>query len=89
MVIKEHMLLNIYSLQNDVIRKDAKSVSVKTPKGEITVLENHEALITPIETGDIRLVDKAGNTESVPAHGGFIEVRPNSAVGGEVNILVK
>ena len=83
------MLLNIYSLQKSPVRKDAKSVSVKTLSGEITVLPNHEALITPIVEGVIRVIDTAGTEDSIQSHGGFIEVRPYPEKGGEVNILVK
>ena len=83
------MLLNIYSLQKTVVRKDAKSVSVKTPIGEITVLANHEAFITPIVEDVIRVVDASGTEDTIQSHGGFIEVRPHHETGGEVNILVK
>ncbi len=82
------MLLNIYSLQKDVIHKDAKSVSVQTPNGEITVLENHEPLITPLVAGNIHVVDASGAEESFSNQKGFIEVRPYPEKGGEVNILI-
>ena len=82
------MLLNIYSLQNPVIRKDAKSVSVQTPNGEITILGNHEPLITPLIAGDVRIVEASGTEEKIESKGGFIEVRPNPEQGGEVNILI-
>ena len=83
------MLLNIYSLQKDGIRRDAKSVSVQTPNGEITILENHEPLITPLTAHAIRVVDASGTEEHFEYAGGFIEVRPFPEKGGEVNILAK
>jgi F0F1-type ATP synthase epsilon subunit len=82
------MLLNIYSLKNEVIQKEAKSVSVQTPNGEITVLENHEPLITPLVKGVVRIVEASGKTETVEGGNGFIEVRPFPEKGGEVNILI-
>jgi F-type H+-transporting ATPase subunit epsilon len=82
------MLLNIYSLQKSVVQKNAKSVSVQTPNGEITVLENHEPLITPLVKGNIRILETSGVEETIAGNGGFIEVRPHPNEGGEVNILI-
>jgi len=83
------MLLNIYSLNDAVIEKQARSVSVQTINGEITVLENHEPLITPLVAGPIRVIDQNGTEESIASDGGFIEVRPLREKNGEVNILIK
>jgi len=57
---------------------------MKTPLGEITVLDNHIPLITRIEKGRVRIVEKDGKEDTLEAEGGFIEVKP----GSEVNILL-
>lgn len=77
------MKLHIYSLRSSVIEKAATSVSVQTPLGEITVLDNHIPFITPIEKGKVRIVEKNGKEDTFKVEGGFIEVRP----GSEVNLL--
>lgn len=78
------MQLNIFTLHKPVIRKEAVSVNMKTPLGEITVLDNHIPLVTPIEKGKVRIIEKGGKENLLEAEGGFIEVRP----GSEVNILL-
>lgn len=82
------MLLNIYSLRRPMFRREATSVNLKTVSGEITILENHRPLIAPLAARAIRIIDKQGKEHTIEAAGGFVEVRPSPASGGEVNILV-
>lgn len=78
------MLLRIYSLRRPVLRREAKSVNLKTVSGEITILDNHRALITFLKKGPIRILDEKEKEEKIESEGGFLEVRPK----GEVNILL-
>ncbi len=78
------MKLRIFSLRQSTIEKTATSVSVKTPLGEITVLDNHIPLVTPIEKGKVRVVGEEGKEDVLEVEGGFVEVRP----GSEINILI-
>ncbi len=78
------MFLHVYSLQKPVFEKPITSVSLKTSQGEITILDNHRPLITLIEPGLIRIVEKDGKENRIEAQTGFVEVRPK----GEVNILL-
>jgi len=78
------MLLNIYSLQKPVLRKEVTAITMKTTNGEITILDNHRPLITPLAEGLIRIKTSEG-TEEIENSGGFVEVRPK----GQVNILVE
>lgn len=85
------MKLRILSLRQAPIEKTVSSVSAPTPLGEITVLDNHIPLVTPLEKGNIRIREQSGKEESIEAKGGFIEVRPARPGGGpgsEVNILL-
>ena len=88
MGIYSNMLLHIYSLRHPVLRKDATSVNLKTAMGELTILENHRALMTLVQQGPIRITDAAGTEETVDAQSGFLEVRPSPETRGEVNILL-
>lgn len=81
------MLLNIYSLRRPVLRRSVKSVNVKTVAGEITILDNHRPLIAPLAAREIRIVDAKEKEERIESAGGFVEVRPSPASGGEVNML--
>lgn len=81
------MFLHIYSLAKPKFYREAESVTVKTPTGEITVLNNHRPLVTPLLKGPIVVRDTKGETVTIDAEGGVLEVRPSSGVGGEVNIL--
>ena len=78
------MLLHIYSLRKPVFQKEVVSVNLKTSDGEITILDNHRPLITPLEKGPIRIIDLKGSEELFEATQGFVEVRPK----GEVSILI-
>lgn len=81
------MYLHIYSLQRPKFYREVQAVTVKTPLGEITVLDNHRPLVTPLVKGPIVVRDAKGETVTIDAEGGVLEVRPGPPVGGEVNIL--
>ena len=66
------------------MRREVKSVNLKTASGEITVLDNHRPLIAFLGSGPIRIVDEKDKEETLEARSGFLEVRPK----GEVNILL-
>jgi len=53
--------------------------------GEITVLDNHEALISILSAGVIRIVDKDKKEQFFPINSGFLEVKP----GNEVRCIVE
>ena len=79
------MIVHLYSLRSTVNRTDAVSVNVKTPQGEITILDHHRPLITFVEPGAVRIVGRNGEQTAVEApRGGFVEVRPDN----EVNVLL-
>ena len=79
------MKLGVYSLKKVLFQGDAKSVNCNTRSGEITILDNHEPLISILEKGTIAIVDKEGKDFFIPVHSGFLEVDS----GSQAKILVE
>ena len=76
------MQVEIYSLQRILFEGDAKSVNCKTAKGELTILEDHEPLISMLQEGPIRVATNSNEhkEEIFSAKGGFLEVTPRHTV---------
>lgn len=79
------MKLGVYSLQKVLFQGDAVSVNCNTRMGEVTILDNHEALISIVEKGTVKIIDKDKKEWYIPVSSGFLEV--NS--GSQVKILVE
>jgi ATP synthase F1 epsilon subunit len=74
------MELSIYSLKNVLFQGSAQLLNCKTTTGEITVLDNHEPLITVLTSGVIRILDENKEEKFFEVKSGFMEVKPNSQV---------
>ena len=81
------MKLSIYSLKKILFQGEAELLNCKTVTGEITVLENHEPLITVLTAGTIKVVRRptsggfgAENAEYFEVASGFLEVKEGSEV---------
>jgi len=81
------MELSIYSLKNVLFQGKAQLLNCKTTTGEITVLDNHEPLITVLTAGVIRIIEENPSINSGQAKerffevkSGFMEVKPGSEV---------
>jgi len=72
------MKLSVYSLKNILFQGEASLLNCKTVMGEITVLDNHETLITVLSSGVIRIVDNQKKEHFFPVKSGFLEVKPNN-----------
>ena len=72
------MKLSVYSLKNVLFQGEAVSLNCKTISGEITVLDNHETLITVLSAGVIKVVDENKKEHFFPINSGFLEVKPNN-----------
>lgn len=79
------MKLSIYSLKNIIFQGNASLLNCQTIMGEITVLDNHEALISVLAAGIIKIVDESKKEQFFPIKSGFLEVKP----GGEVRCIVE
>jgi F0F1-type ATP synthase epsilon subunit len=74
------MKISVYSLKQILFQGDAVSLSCKTPLGEITILDNHETLITGLSAGQIKIIDKNHKENYFEIKSGFLEVKPNNEV---------
>ena len=63
-----------------VLKESIRQVTVPTRAGEITVLPNHEPLISVLKPGVIELRKENGEAEIMSVSGGFIEVLKNKVV---------
>ena len=54
------MKLSVYSLKKILFQGEARLLNCKTVMGEITVLDNHETLITSLSEGVMKVVEAAG-----------------------------
>lgn len=79
------MKLSIYSLKNVLFQGNASSLNCQTVMGEITVLDNHETLITVLASGIIKIIDENKKEQFFPIKSGFLEVKP----GNEVRCIIE
>ena len=79
------MKLSVYSLKNILFQGEAQLLNCKTVTGEITILDNHETLITVLSAGIIKIVDEDKKENFFPITSGFLEVKP----GNEVRCIVE
>ena len=74
------MKLSVYSLKNILFQGEASSLNCKTVMGEITVLDNHETLITVLSAGVMKVTDENKKEHFFEINSGFLEVKPNNEV---------
>lgn len=73
------MKLSVYSVEKTLFEGDVEKVIVKTPQGEIAVLENHLPIITTVR-GAIKAVTSGGQEHTITVQNGVLEVRPEREV---------
>jgi F0F1-type ATP synthase epsilon subunit len=74
------MKLSVYSLKNILFQGEAKLLNCQTVTGEITILDNHETLITVLSAGVIKVIDANNNEQFFEISSGFLEVKSNNEV---------
>ena len=74
------MKLSIYSLKNILFQGLATSLNCQTAAGEITILDNHEAMIGVLVAGAVRIGTKGKDDQYFPIKSGFFEIKPNNEV---------
>ncbi|WP_027338776.1 F0F1 ATP synthase subunit epsilon [Halonatronum saccharophilum] len=76
------MKVNVITPEKVVYDKEASMIVVRTIDGNRGIMPNHQALVTGVDIGELKIKD--GEEESILALSkGYMEVRPQ-----EVNILV-
>ena len=71
------MRLSIYSLKKVLFDGEAESITCMTKSGEITVLADHEPLITELEGGTIKVVERDTKEHYFPIKSGVLETKRN------------
>jgi len=74
------MKLSIYSLKNILFQDQAVSLNCNTEAGQITVLDNHEAMIGVLTAGAIKVGLKDGQEKYFDVKSGFIEIKSDNEV---------
>lgn len=74
------MKLSIYSLEKILFQGEASLLNCKSVMGEITILDNHETLITVLSAGVIKILDNKKEEHFFPIKSGFLEVKENNEV---------
>lgn len=79
------MKLFVYSLKNILFQGEAESLTCETTDGQITVLDNHEPLITVLKEGLIKIIDKNKKLSYIQTLNGFLEIR----TGNEIRCIIE
>ena len=72
------MKLSIYSIKQIILETTAEKVTIPTPQGEITVLDNHIPMITLVKSGTIAYYTSQNQWQEIAFSGGVAEIRPGS-----------
>ena len=78
------MKLQVVSLKGVEFEGEVSSVNLMTTSGEITVLDNHQPLITQLTNGQAIVTKKDGETLNLDILSGFLEV----GMENRVSILI-
>jgi F-type H+-transporting ATPase subunit epsilon len=71
--------LSINALDKNIFDGEVESLTLPGVDGELTILENHIPLITPLKEGKLSFVAGKKN-ESVLIKGGVLEVGPKKVI---------
>ena len=72
------MKLSIYSIKQTILETTVEKVTIPTPQGEITVLDNHIPLITLVKSGIVSYYTSQNQRQKIAFSGGVAEIRPGS-----------
>jgi F0F1-type ATP synthase epsilon subunit len=64
---------------------DAKAFNIKTLAGEITILDNHEPIISMFDKGAVSIIDRRDERKYMEINAGFLEMTPEN----ELNVLTE
>jgi F-type H+-transporting ATPase subunit epsilon len=73
--------LHILTPDKEVLKEEVDEILVPTVTGELGILPEHQALLTQIQAGELKVINN-GKTQSFAITGGYLEVNNN-----QVNIL--
>jgi F-type H+-transporting ATPase subunit epsilon len=73
---QKQLQFDVVTLERVVYSKNADVISVPTKEGEISILPNHDALVTLVVPGEIRITNGSERI-SLAVKQGFLEVKNN------------
>ena len=74
------MHLEIITPDKKIYDGKVKLVKVPGSKGSFEVLKNHAPLISTLDNGEIKIIDKSDKTSNFTIGGGVIEVNNNEII---------
>jgi F0F1-type ATP synthase epsilon subunit len=74
------MKLSVHTLKETLFKGEAQKLIVRTPSGEITILDGHLPLISTVVGPSVSIVDNKNQKTAVKLSSGILEVRPESEV---------
>jgi F-type H+-transporting ATPase subunit epsilon len=77
--IMKTFTLTIARVDGPLFAGEVKSVVLPGSDGEMTILPDHTALITPLRTGTLTVTEADGSTRTFPVTTGTLEVSANRA----------
>ena len=79
------MNVDIITPSNKLYSGEINSIKVPGSDGEFEILKNHAPIISSLNKGIIRVIDKDNNTENFEINGGVIEMQKNNIIAGIQN----
>ena len=79
------MQVGVYSLEKVLYHGEAREVNCRTQNGEITILDHHEAMISILEKGVIKIISSENKEQYIPVISGFLEINSKN----EAKLLVE
>ena len=78
------MHLQVLTPEKEIFNGQVRSVKVPGTGGQFEILNNHAAIVSSLEKGEVRIIDENGNNTRFGIKKGFVEVLNN-----EVALLVQ
>ena len=74
------MYLEIITPEETIFKGEIKLIRVPGTKGSFEVLQNHAPLISTLEKGEIKVIEKTDKERRFEINGGVIEVKDNKII---------
>jgi len=74
------MYLEIISPDNTLFTGNVSLIEVPGAKSRFTILNNHDAIISTLTKGKVRIIDEQNKTQFFDITGGVVEVMKNKII---------
>lgn len=79
------MKLKILSPEKELYHGHVTGFNIKTVSGEVTILGNHEPIVSMFEKGAATIIDNENKHHAIELNSGFLEMTPEN----ELNVLTE